>query len=166
VEVAEPELERTARRLRRVRLAFRIALYAFALLLVGVILGALFPRNPALFSGTTSQGGPFQLELDETGDPTMFTAELKTQCPGGDWWVRWYRVGPWQVDDGVITATDVMTRHYDYHDQTGRRTLTLEARVDDDRLRGTATVVEQFDGPRWGRYDCASGAVTFAASQP
>ena len=51
--------------------------------------------------------------------------------------------------DGVITLTHVTDHRYHYRDQTGRRTVKLDARL---------------DGPQWGAYDCFSDVVSFSAA--
>jgi hypothetical protein len=112
--------------------------------------------------GTTSQGGHVQVETD--GDkPMRIFVDVPMHCPGGSWRITWAPRGELKVRDGRLRVTETATRHYRFHNQTGRRTMTLDARVGDGTVDGTVTSVEHFDEPGYGPYDCSSGRLTFSA---
>lgn len=73
------------------------------------------------------------------------------------------RVAPYRLEDGRLAIRETTEHRFNRGDQTSRRTVIVEARLEDDALRGTASAVEHFDGPVWGAYARASGAVAFSA---
>jgi hypothetical protein len=152
------------RRARRALWAFRLVFYPSAVLVAVLALASRSDGDVHTWlDGTTSQGMSFELRIDGDGRPVGVGTAFKTQCPGGIYTVRWWPRGPFRLDDGALRIRETTTHQYDFYDQTSRRIVTLDARVDDGAVRGTATVVEHFDGPYWGRYLCESGPVTFSA---
>jgi hypothetical protein len=61
------------------------------------------------------------------------------------------------------TIVVALLHHYRSRDQTGRRTITLDAQMEDNTVAGTVTAVEHFVEPGYGRYTCESGPIRFAA---
>ena len=72
-------------------------------------------------------------------------------------------VGLRALHRGGLHVHETTTHHYRFHNQTGRRTIALDARLDDGTVRGTVTAVEHFDEPGYGPYVCESGPIRFAA---
>jgi hypothetical protein len=62
------------------------------------------------------------------------------------------------VRDEALAIRETTTHRYP-EGQTGRRTVTLHARVEGGSIHGTMEAVEQFDDT----YECESGPVTFLA---
>jgi hypothetical protein len=154
--------ERALRRARRFIWAFRLIFYPGAILAAVLLLSGLGrAHGPAFLTGITDQGGSVTVRLDD-GEPTRLFMDLSVQCPARDWWFMWSRAGL-PMRDGAMTFTDVAEHRYHYHQQTSRRTVKVDARLDDGRLWGSVTAAEHFDGPYWGAYDCFSDAVSFSA---
>jgi hypothetical protein len=169
VEHAEPELERTARRARRAVWAFRLIFYPGALLVAIALIAARGANadHRALLTGRTSQGEDVTIRIDRDGQPGRVRMAFWIRCPG-DWdWLPWMPYGPFHLDgDGRLRIRNSGSRWYrNRGGQTGRHTVTFDARIDDDEVHGTASAVVHFDTPGWGEYDCRSGPVTFSATK-
>jgi len=171
VEYAEPDLERMARRVRRVVSAFRLVFYPGAVLLVLVLLplalGGGAPRQTTWLDGTTSQDKYFQLRIDPDGRLGGLGTAFNTRCGGMPWTpqvVTWRPRGPFVLHDGTLTIRESKTHRY--LDYTWHRTATLHARVTDDSVRGTMDLVERLvDRPEYGAYyACESGPVSVSAT--
>jgi hypothetical protein len=158
----EADDERALRRARRFIWAFRLLFYAGAILAAVLLLSGLGRADgPAFLTGTTAAGGSVTVRLDD-GEPTRLFMDLSVRCPARDSWFMWSRAGL-PLRDGEMNFTDVTDHRYHYHQQTSRRTVTVDARLDDGRLSGTVTAAEHVDGPTWGAYDCVSDSVAFSA---
>ena len=151
------------RRARRALWAFRLIFYPGAVLVAVLLLTGRSEGEVRVLKGKTSQGLDFALRIDENGQPGRIATAFRTQCPAGPWVMTWVPYGPFHLKDGVLKMHEVTTHRYAYHQQTSRRVVTFDARVDDGKVHGTASAVEEFDGPDWGRYSCASGTVSFSA---
>jgi hypothetical protein len=166
VEYSEPELERTARRLRRVVFAIRVFFYGGAVVLVLVLLPLALPGGAVAkqkwLEGTTSQGASFELRIDPDGQPGRLMTEFKTTCPGGPWTLRWWPYSVPPVSDDALTIRETITHTYP-DGQTGHRTVTFDARIEGGSIHGTMKAVERFGDPTYGSYECVSGPVTFLA---
>jgi hypothetical protein len=166
VEYSEPELERTARRLRRVVFAIRVVFYSGAVVLALVLLPLALPGGAVAeetwLEGTTSQGEGFELRIDPDGQPGRLATNVKAKCGDGrPYWLAWWPYGPFRLEGETLTVRD--TRTHSYSGRTWHRTVTLRARVTDDSVSGTMEAVEQLDDPSYGPYSCESGPVTFLA---
>ncbi len=167
MEHSEPELERTARRLRRVVFAFRVVFYGGALVLALALLPVALPGGVAQsdetwLEGKTSQGGPFQLRMDADGQPGRLMTDFTTTCPSGPWTLRWWPYKLPRVEDGALTILETSTHRYANY-PIGYRTVTFRARVEGGSIHGTMEARERFVDPDYGPYECASGPVTFLA---
>jgi hypothetical protein len=144
------------RRARRTLWAIRLVVYP--VLIGGAVLllaGRSDGQTPVWLDGTTSQGGRAQAELVD-GRVARLSIDVRMRCPSGIWAITWTtRQGP--------HVTETTTHHYRFHDQTGRRTIVLDARVADGSVEGIVTSTEHFVEPGYGPYDCASGPVSFSA---
>jgi hypothetical protein len=161
VEVAEAELERTARRVRRGVRTFRLIFYPGAIVLGALLLtGRGNADGPAFMTGKTSQGAEVTLRLD-SGKLTRLFMDIRTRCPADDRWFMWSHEP--KLHDERLIVRDVTTRHFASEDRTRRRTVVAHARLDDGELRGSLTATEHWDSPVWGAYDCFSDAVSFSA---
>jgi hypothetical protein len=133
----------------------RLALWACILGAVLLVAARSSDASDRWLDGTTSQGGGIQAQVVD-GKVALLGIDVRMHCPNGTWAISWStRRG--------LHATETTTHHYRFHDQTGRRTMTISGRLDDGTLRGTVTAVEHFVEPGYGPYDCASGAVSFSA---
>ena len=112
---------------------------------------------------TTSQGGQFQAEMNGN-EPLRLSVDVRMRCPAGTWQITWVPSGELSVRDGRLHVTETSTHHYRFHNQTGRRTLVLDAHVGDRSVEGTVTSTEHFVQPGYGPYTCASGPIRFAAA--
>jgi hypothetical protein len=167
VDHSGPELERTARRLRRVVLAIRVVFYSGAVVVALVLLPLALPGGVARsdetwLEGTTSQGMPFQLRIDPDGQPGRLMTDFTATCPAGALTVRWWPYKLPRVNDGVLTIHETSTHRYPNY-PTGYRTVTFRARVEGGSIHGTMEARERFDDPSYGTYECESGPVTFLA---
>jgi hypothetical protein len=151
------------RRARRALWAFRLIFYPGAVLVAVLLLTGRSEGEVRVFEGKTSQGLDFGLRIDKNEQPGRIATAFRTRCPGGPWVIVWVPYGPFHLEDGVLKLRRTTTHRYTYGGQTSRRVVTFEAHIDGGRVRGTATAVEEFDGPVWGRYLCESGAVSFSA---
>ncbi len=147
------------RRARRALWTFRLIFYpaavaAIVLLLAGRSNGA----SPVWLYGTTSQGGQLQAQLVD-GRVSRLSIHVRMRCPAGTWAITW---SP-RIEDGRLRLRETTTHHYRSHNQTGRRTITLDARVGDGSVAGSVSSVEHFDEPGYGPYDCSSGRIRFSA---
>jgi hypothetical protein len=133
----------------------RLALWASILGAVFLIAARSSGASERWLDGTTSQGGGLQAQVVD-GKVALLGIDVRMQCPNGTWAISWStRRG--------LHATETRTHHYRFHNQTGRRTITLDGRLDGDVLTGTVTAVEHFDEPGYGSYTCDSGPITFSA---
>jgi hypothetical protein len=164
--VERAELERTARRARRVVWAFRLIFYPFAALLA---LALLFGRSEADTSaqtlrGRTQAGRAVTLYLVD-GRPASFYASAIVTCPKDRYVQRFIAREPaitLVFHDRTLTASEAWT--YDYRNGwIGHGETRLRAQVEDDRATGTVTMVQRISGPG-APYTCESGPVTFSAS--
>jgi hypothetical protein len=168
VEHAEPELERTARRLRRGLLAFRVVFYGGAALLVLLLLPVALnrratPDETTWLEGTNSHDARFALRIDRGGQPGRVTAELPLPCGDGKaYWLVWWPYGPFRLEGDTLSIRE--TKTHSYRGYTWHRTVTLRARVTGDSASGTIEAVERLDDPSYGPYSCESGPVAFSAS--
>ena len=165
MEHAEPELERTARRLRRALLAVRVVFYASVVLIgVPVLIGRGDADGPTWLTGTTSQGEVFELRIDPGGEPGRLATYFKTTCsdsrPSG---AAWRPYGPFRLKDDTLTKRETSERSYE--GVRWQRSVTLRARVTDGSVSGTMELVERVDDPAYRPYACESGPVTFSGKK-
>jgi hypothetical protein len=149
------------RRARQALWAFRLTFYPAVI--VGAVLLLASRSNgaaPVWLDGTTSQGAHVQGQLVD-GRVARLLVSVNMRCPGGNWAVSW---SP-RPENGELQLRETTGHHYRFHNQTGRRTMTLDGRLEDGALSGTVTAVEHFDEPGYGPYDCASGPITFSARE-
>jgi hypothetical protein len=146
------EQRRARRIIWTVRLTF---LSAAALAAVLLLAGRSSGASTVWLDGTTSAGTHVQVRLDD-GQPVRLGINLPMRCPHGTWAVSWW------TRDG-LHVRETTTHQYRYHDQNSRRTITLDAQLEDGTVHGTVTAVEHFDEPGYGRYTCESGPIRFAA---
>jgi hypothetical protein len=165
VEFAEPELERSARRLRRVLWSVRACFYGGAALTAALLLTGGDER-PAFAEGRTSQDLPITVRLQDDRPTNVGTSFSATCRPPMDWGVRWWsfdgKTARFHYDDDVLRVRETQTRTYD-NGWGGERTYTLEARVGESVIRGTMRYAETLRHPEWPAYTCESGDVTFSA---
>jgi hypothetical protein len=169
VETAEQE--RALRRLRRIRLATRLVVYgALALVLVPVIAGARRDARgqtgTVFVDGATSQGAGFTMRLDD-GRPVSVGMGVSARCrPPLEWNLRWWsfagKTARFRFADGRLTVREKVARNYN-DGWAGDRNVTLEARVDGKRVRGTVRYVETIRHGAYPPYVCQSGDVSFSA---
>ncbi len=163
MEPSEPELERTARRVRRAVLAFRLIFYSGAVLAIVLLLASRGDGHELTYMrGTTSQGASFDLRIDADGQPGRLATEFRMKCPGGMWTMAWWPYGPFRLHDDALTIHETTTHTYD-NGETGHRTVTFHATIKDHSVRGTMEAVEKFEGSSYGPYSCASGPLGFSA---
>jgi hypothetical protein len=166
VERAEPELERTARRARRVIWAFRVVFYPGAALAAVLLFASRGDGEPARWlTGKTDQGRPIGLAVRD-GRPTFLNTFIVGDCPWEERWALDWSRGPgapvpWRFEDGTLTIRQRTDHRYE-RDWTGERSLTMKANVDDDEASGQMSLVEELRDPTTGRYYvCHSGPVRF-----
>jgi hypothetical protein len=149
-----------SRRARRALWAFRLIFYPAAV--IGAVLlltGRSDGQPPVWLDGTTSQGGQMQAQLVD-GRVSRLSIDVRMRCPAGIWTITW---SP-RIEDGRLRLRETTTHRYRFHGQTGRRTITLDAQMEDNTVAGTVTAVEHFVEARYGPYDCTSGCLTFASA--
>jgi len=164
VERAEQEV--VARRARRVVWAFRTLVYGGAAIAAAVLLtGSGDERRPTFLEGSTAQGRPFSLQLED-GRPTHLGTTIEQTCNNGlawpaCWWSFDGKTTRFRFADGRLTVREKLSRDYG-EGEVGERNYTLEARIADGRVAGTMRLIENVT---WsgGRYVCESGDVTFFA---
>jgi hypothetical protein len=169
VEPSEPELERTARRVRRVLLAFRLIFYPGAVIVAVLLLtGRSSGYSETWLGGRTDQERSITIRLDD-GRPGVFSTTLVGTCPRGRQWPRrWIQRDdprePFRFDDHRLTVTH-RSLEDNGHGWTGHVTLRLTARIEDDAVTGTMTLVERSTHPdATADYVCESGPVSFSAA--
>jgi hypothetical protein len=142
---------------------FRTLIYGGPALAVALLLTGGGPDEGTWLTGRTEQGHPFELLLEGDGRVGHLRTAFDTRCPGGMDHVRVFRVGPDRLDHNRLTVRTTTEHRFRLHDQTSHWIVEIDGRGHDGAIRGTATVVEHFDGPYWGAYTCESGDVTFSA---
>jgi hypothetical protein len=165
VERAEPELERTARRARRVLWGFRAVFYGGATVAAALLLTGGGDERPAFAEGQTSQGRAFTMRF-ENGRPTSLGTSFTATCDDGEpWSARWWsfdaKTARFDFEGGVLRVRERLAREYE-NDWTGDRDYTLEARVDDEGVSGTMRLVENLRHPGGTASVCKSGDVSFS----
>jgi hypothetical protein len=100
--------------------------------------------------------GEVQAELAD-GRVARLSIDVRMHCPSGTWAITW-------TTRRGLHVTETTTHHYRFHDQSGRRTIVLDARMADDSVEGTVTSVERFVEPGYGPYACDSGPIRFTAA--
>jgi hypothetical protein len=168
VEYSEPDLERMARRVRRVVWAFRLIFYPGALVVALLLLSARSSGDvPSTWlDGRTDQRHSFTMRLDDDRPAYLKTTVVAT-CADGDELTRVWRMrhrppdAPFVFDDHTLSVT--MEQDVVYDDGQNRPvTMRLRARVEDDSVTGKMWMVTRRGSAR--PYDCEAGPVSFSAA--
>jgi hypothetical protein len=165
VEHAGPELERTARRARRVVRGFRLVFYPGAVVAAVLLLAGRSDSDARTsFEGRTDQGHPFELELVHGRPASLFTRITATCSSREPRVVEWSMSAPMLSSRAgrQMTIADGGAHTYDGGD-VGHRQLSLEAQIDPDRVTGHLSLSELVDDHTDGsNYRCESGTVDFS----
>ena len=169
MEHSEPDLERIARRVRRVIWAFRLIFYPGALVVALLPLaGRSSGDAPSTWlAGRTDQQQSFEMRLDEDRPDLLHTTVVATCGDGYTLEHRW-RMGSrvpdarFVFDDPTLTVSQTSDVAYD-DGQTRRVTLRLRAHVEDDSVKGTVWMDARGGSDR-RFYVCESGPVSFSAA--
>jgi hypothetical protein len=176
VERAEPELERTARRARRVLWAVRLLFYSGAALTAFLLLtgGGEAGDERTWLTGRTDQGEAVRVWVRD-GEPMQVRTTLVGTCPDGSEWTHTWQFGsltyphPLKREGDVYVGRQTYEESYEseYGPFTGRSELTLRAHVDDGEVTGRLWLVQTnwYDDRPARRYPCKSGAVDFSAQR-
>lgn len=164
MERAEQEV--VTRRARRVLWAFRLFFYGGAGLVAVLLLTGGADERPAFAEGRTSQGEHFTMRFQD-GRPISLGTYVSATCrPTLEWGAKWWsfdgKTAQFRFDDGELRLHESLTREYE-NGWVGHRDYRLEARVEDDGVRGTMRYDEAIRHPDQPAYFCGSGTVRFAA---
>jgi hypothetical protein len=169
VEHAEPELERTVRRVRRALWAFRLVFYPGAAVIALLLLSGSGSDavSSTWLGGSTEQRERFTMRLDDDRPGYFHTNVVGTCADGYRWTQRWFMgdgapESPFAFDGRMLSVTKATDMPYS-NGQTGRLTMRLRARVEDDSVMGTVSLVTRLENPGGAPYVCESGSVGFTA---
>ena len=144
MEVPEAELERTARRARRVVWAFRLIFYPTALILLLGLLAARSARSgpeTRTLEGRTDQGRAFTLTLVDD-QPTRITTTVLSHCLSGQKSSYTWDTGHFTLRGHTLAAEEVRPQRWS-NGSTGTATMRLYGQLDGDAVRGSMTLRQQ-----------------------